>query len=515
MTLTEMADGHRQWILRDLLQAAGLPASGVPATLVVSDVQADSRLVRPGSLFVAYKGLEADGHTFIEAAIRAGAVAVVAERAPDQHTPVPLILTPCGRLAWARLCAAWQRFPSCQLRMAGITGTDGKTTTASLLHYILNACGLATGLVSTVNARIGEQAIDTGLHTTTPPPSQVQALLADMVAAGCTAAIIEATSEGLAQERLAACNFDLAIMTNVTHDHLYYHSSFEAYREAKAMLFRYLTTSQRKPGLAKVAILNRDDPSYDYFAGIQADEHITYSQQEADVVASVLASDAHGLRLHLASPWGKTELHVPLVGAYNAYNVAAAMAAACTWGISMDAAAAAIASFPGVPGRMDFIRLGQPFNVVVDFAHTANALQQVLRAARLWTAGNLIVVFGCAGERDVLKRQPMARIAIELADHAIFTAEDPRREKLGDILAQMEWGARQAGGTAGQHYRIVADRARAIWDAIAMAHPGDTVLLCGKGHEQSMCYGREEQPWNERKVAEAALLALGYGSPSG
>ena len=516
-----MIGPRKQCRLADLLRAAGLPADGVSPAIAISvenrtagfptAVQADSRAVRPGSLFVAYKGLVDDGHMFIEAAVRAGAIAVVAERPADSPLPVPLILTPDARLAWARLCAAWEGFPSRSLRMAGVTGTDGKTTTASLLHHILNTSGLTTGLVSTVDARIGERAIDTGLHTTTPPPSQVQALLAEMVAAGCRAAVVEATSEGLAQRRLAACEFDLAILTNVTHDHLYFHGCFQAYREAKATLFRYLATSQHKPGLPKVAILNRDDPSYDYFAGIEADEHVSYGLGQADVVASVLASDDRGFHLRLASPWGAAESWLPLPGTFNAYNTAAAVAAACTWGVELDAALAAASSFPGVPGRMEFIRLGQPYNVIVDFAHTSNALEQALRAARSLTPARLIVVFGCAGERDVLKRQPMARIAIELADHTVFTAEDPRREDLGNILAQMEQGARQAGGAAGRQYRIVPDRAAAIVEAIAMAQPGDTVLLCGKGHEQSMCYDREERPWSEHGTVEAALLSLGYG----
>jgi len=496
--------------LTALLLEAGLPVASLPAHLHVVDVQADSRSVRPGSLFVAYRGLESDGHDFVEAAVRAGAAAVVAERQPERGAGVPLVLVPDGRAAWAWLCAAWEGFPTRQMRLAGVTGTDGKTTVASLLQHVLSCSGLETGLISTVAARVGRQLLDTGLHTSTPPPSQVQALLAEMVVAGCRSAVVEATSEGLAQKRLEACDFDLAVLTNVTLDHLYFHGSFEAYREAKATLFRYLTGSLRKPGVEKVAVLNRDDPSHGHFASIPADIHLSYGQGRGDVSFAVLRQSAEQCLLAIESPWGNTEVRAPLPGIYNAYNVAGTLAAACAWGVTLEAASAAIATFPGVPGRADFLRCGQPFDLVIDFAHTTNALEQVLCAARSWTIGRLIVVFGCAGERDKLKRRPMARAAVTLANHAVFTAEDPRREGLSGILSEMERGAREAGATTGRDYRVVPDRAEAIAYAVAIALPGDTVLLCGKGHEQSMCYGREERPWSDHAAARQALAARGY-----
>ena len=229
---------------------------------------------------MAYRGLESDGQQR-ETALRAGAVAIVAERVPDEVVPVPLVLVPDGRVAWARLCAAWEGFPSRRMRVAGITGTDGKTTTAALLQHILAHCGLLTGLISTVCARVGERERNTGLHTTTPPPPEGQALLREMLDSGCRAAVLEATSEGLAQKRLEACDFDLAIVTNITHDHLYFHGSFEAYREAKAGLFRSLSGSFHKPGTDKIAVLNRDDPSYEYLASIPADRTLSYGAAPA------------------------------------------------------------------------------------------------------------------------------------------------------------------------------------------------------------------------------------------
>jgi len=497
--------------LSRLLREADIDADWRAADPVVTGVTADSRAVLPGHVFVAYRGLEVDGHDYVSAAIAAGAAAIVAEHPLAQPLAVPLVLTADGRIAWARLCAAWEGQPSRRLRLAGVTGTDGKTTTASMLHHILTAAAVPTGLLTTVGARIGDRVLDTGLHTTTPPPSDVQALLAGMVAAGCTTAVIEATSEGLAQQRLAACEFDLAVVTNITHDHLYYHGSLEAYREAKATLFRYLGTSWRKPGVSKVAILNREDASYEYLRAIPADTHLSYGENDADVSFRVLDEAPEALAIRFDTPWGRSAVRLPLPGRYNAANAAAAIASACALGTDLETAVNALGTFSGIEGRMEPVRLGQAFNVVVDFAHTAFALESALKAARSWTTGRLIVVFGCAGERDKLKRGPMARTAVRLADLAVFTAEDPRREDLATILEQMVSAAEDAGARPGRDFLVVPDRAEAIRQAVAAAAPGDTVLLCGKGHERSMCYGREERPWHERAAAEAALRSLGHG----
>jgi len=498
------------WTLAPLIAAAGLPATDLPATPVL-DIQSDSRRVRPGSLFVAYRGLEVDGHEHIPAAIAAGAVAVVAERPLEPAAAVPVVLTPNGRAAWAFLEAAWRRFPSRRLRLSGVTGTDGKTTTSTLLHHILTAEGHTVGIVSTLGARVGFQETDTGLHTSTPTPAQMQQLLADMVRSGCDSAVIEATSEGLAQHRLDGCDFDLAVVTNVTSDHLYYHGTREAYLRAKGKLFESLGQGRRSFGLPKVAVLNRDDCSYDHLRALPAERHLSYgSSTGADVVIGGVSEREGHLEAHLHTPWGRAHLRLALVGQYNAWNAAAAVAAACSWRVPLERAAGHCSGFSGVPGRMEFIRQGQPFTVIVDFAHTANALEHALRAVRPITKGQLIVVFGCAGERDVLKRAPMAVAAVTLADHAVFTAEDPRRESLADILAQMETAARGAGAEPGRHYTIEPDRAAAIRVALERARPGDTVILCGKGHEQSMCFGTEERTWDDRRAARQALLDRGF-----
>jgi len=517
VTTVELGPGTRQATpqpvpLSCLLASAGLPSAAEDA--LITGITADSRRVQPGSLFVCYRGIEHDGHDYAPEAAARGAAAIVCERPVSLLSRTPTVLVQDGRQAWARLLAAWYGFPSRRLLLVGVTGTDGKTTTVTLLHHILSACGLRAGLIATTGAKVAEQELDTGLHTTTPAPDIVQELLARMVAHGAEAAIIEATSEGLAQHRLDGCEFDIAVLTNITHDHLYYHGSFEAYREAKARLFASLATSYRKPGTPKISVLNKDDASFAYLRQFAVDLCLSYGAEGADLTLEHVRCGRGMLSFRLRSPWGSSPMQLPLPGAYNAYNVAAAIAAACGLGVPFPDAVRACESFQGVVGRMEPIQMGQPFNVFIDFAHTPNALEHALRTARSLCEARVIVVFGCAGERDRLKRRPMGALAVQLADYAIFTAEDPRREDLEKILAEMEAGAQAAGGRPGRDYEVVADRAQAIERAISLARPGDIVLLCGKGHERSMCYGTEERPWSEHAAARAALEKLGYrGQP--
>jgi UDP-N-acetylmuramoyl-L-alanyl-D-glutamate--2,6-diaminopimelate ligase len=369
----------------------------------VGGIAADSRRVRPGDLFVAIPGVSLDGHAYIPDALASGAVAVVGERAPEQMPGLPwgtfaYIQVPDARQAWGWLCAAWEGLPGRRMTLVGVTGTDGKTTTVTLIHSILRAAGLNAGLVSTVAARIGEEEVDTGFHTTTPDPPDLQRYLARMVETGATHAVLEVTSHGLAQHRVAGCDFDVAVVTNITHEHLDFHGSLEAYRRAKAMLFEGLTRSFRKPGVPKVAVLNRDDSSYDLLRPIPADRHITYSRSgPADVTVGEVRHAPDATRLTLNLPDGPAEVTTPLVGAYNVSNILAAAAAAVALGIPADAIARGIAAVRGVPGRMERIDEGQDFLAIVDFAHTPNALEQALRTAREMARGRVIVVFGCAG----------------------------------------------------------------------------------------------------------------------
>lgn len=502
--------------LQHLLRGVGLPAPPGAEHIIITGITDDSRRVQPGDLFVAYQGLAADGRAFIPQAVERGAAAVVVEG--DERSEIgqsrPLIPTPNGRRAFALLCAAWHDFPARDMTVIGVTGTDGKTTTTNLIFNILKAAGYRAGMISTVNAVIGERTLDTGLHVTTPDADELQALLAQMRDAGTTHCVLEATSHGLAQHRVDGVDFDVAVITNITHDHLDLHGTREAYRAAKARLFE----------MAPVHVLNADDDySFSYLVKLPAQARIFYSREvqphgdydgwwlyppRADGAAGVI--EAYAFRRGaqpLALP-----LKTRLIGGYNVSNVLAAAGAALAIGAPAEAIRAGVEALRGIPGRMERIDAGQPYLAVVDFAHTPNSLEQVLITLRDITPGRLIVVFGCAGERDMQKRFVMGKVAAELADVAIFTAEDPRRESLDAIFAEMDRGA-AAARPARAEIRHAPDRGEAIRQACALAGPGDTVVACGKGHEQSMCFGTTEYAWDDREAMRRAIrgerLALG------
>lgn len=506
--------------LQQLLVAAGLPASPGAERVAITGVTDDSRRVQPGNLFVAYAGVERDGHTFIPDALARGAAAIVCERewdAENATSSIPNsqfsilnsqfpILVPNARQAFALLCAAWHGFPSREMTLIGVTGTDGKTTTANLIFSILKAAGYTAGMISTVNAVIGERTLDTGLHVTTPDADEVQDYLAQMRAAGVTHCVLEVTSHGLAHHRVDGCDFDVAVVTNITHDHLDLHGTREAYRAAKARLFE----------MAPVHVLNADDDySFGYLLKLPAERRIFYSREiqpngaygdwwlyppRVDLVAGRI--EAYAFRFageRLALP-----LTTHLLGNYNVSNVLAAAGAALAIGVPVEAIQTGVAALHGIPGRMERIDEGQPYLAVVDFAHTPNALENALTTLREITAGRLIVTFGCAGERDVQKRFLMGKVAAELADVAIFTAEDPRRESLDAILAEMDRGAAAAQPRRAEIMHI-ADRGEAIRQACALAQAGDTVVVCGKGHEQSLCFGVTEYAWDDREAMRRAI----------
>ena len=495
-------------LLQLLAELPDLAGTGLSDADVTS-VTADSRQVMPGSVFVALRGGTIDGHSFLGEAAARGAVLLVGEQ-PQTALGAPYRAVSDARMTLARLAAAWHGHPARRMTVIGVTGTDGKTTTANLIHSILQASGKRAGLISTVQAFLGDRSVDTGLHVTTPEALDVQALLAEMLSAGLTHAVLETTSHGLAQRRVAACEFDLAVLTNITHEHLDYHGSFEAYRDAKAELFRWLDSAPAKPFAPKAAVLNRDDPSFAYLSQQTHAKKISYGVQEGvDFQASSLRTSQDGLSLHLRTPDAEAEIFSPLLGSYNAANILAAVAATVGGlGVNLDAAAAGVREMHGIPGRMERIDLGQSFLALVDFAHTPNALRRALTAARSLTEGRVIAVFGSAGLRDRAKRALMAEAAAELADFFVLTAEDPRTESLDGILEDMVSGAKQGGASEGASFLRVPDRGEALRQAVCLAAPGDLVITCGKGHEQSMCFGETEFPWDDRTALRAALSEL-------
>jgi UDP-N-acetylmuramoyl-L-alanyl-D-glutamate--2,6-diaminopimelate ligase len=441
-------------------------------------------------------------------------------RVSPEDWPVPFVEVEVAmHRAIAYLAAALHDFPARELRMIGVTGTDGKTTTTAMIYHILRSAGIQTGMISTVNACIGDEELDTGFHVTTPEAPDIQDYLDRMVQAGLTHCVLETTSHGLAQGRVIACDFDVAVVTNVTHEHLDFHGTYENYLATKGLLFESLAQTSRKSiGNLRLAVLNKDDRSYGYLKRISPANQVSYSMlNEADLWAEAIDNQPNELvfTCHFGAQQ-TARVRTPMVGIYNVSNSLAALGVCVVGlGIPIETAMAALADLPGVPGRMEKIDLGQDFLAIVDFAHTPNGLARALETARGLIHGRVITVFGSAGLRDREKRHMMPQVALRQADLTILTAEDPRTETLDDILGEMAEAARRAGGVEGQNFWRIPDRGAAIRKAVQMALPGDLVIVCGKGHEQSMCFGKTEFAWDDRQALRAALAErLGESSPA-
>ncbi|MEI8308157.1 MAG: UDP-N-acetylmuramoyl-L-alanyl-D-glutamate--2,6-diaminopimelate ligase [Chloroflexales bacterium] len=474
----------------------------------------DSRQVRPGWLFVAIRGFHADGHQYVERAVSAGAVAVVVDMRHwgGAEIGVPLIRVADSRAALAPLAANFYQWPGVSLRTVGITGTKGKSTTTDLVSQVLEGGGFSTGMISTVDFKIGARRWPNSTRQSTPEAPEIQGLLREMVDAGCTYAVIESTSHALSSRwnRLGGCCFDAAVFLNITHEHLDYHGSFEQYRADKARLFEMLGECAEGDAWA---IVNADDPSHRHFlaATPARARKLTFGLQAiADVRAHEVVAGPGGSSLRVTTPWGEARLRLQLPGSFNVSNALAALSVALSQGIPLERAVAALEAVPGIRGRMQPIHLGQPFDVIVDYAHSPDSFDHVLGMLRPLTLGRIIVVFGSAGERDRAKRAIQGEIAGRYADLLILTDEDPRGEDPAAIIAEIVEGAERAGKRAGDGYLCIPDRAEAIRTAMAAAHPGDLVLLLGKGHEGNIIYAGSAIPWDEAESAREALRTLGY-----
>ena len=495
------------------------------AEIAVRGVTNDSRAVRRGSLFVAVPGLHVDGHDYVAAAAAAGATASIVEHAVSDAA-IPQLVVAAAPAALASAAAWWYGDPSGQLGVVGITGTDGKTTTSFLATAALEAAGIRTGMTGTAETRIGGVQEPNAAHATTPDAQALQAALRAMVVAGDRAAVIETTSHGLALGRVDAIAYDVAILTNLTHEHLELHGTWEAYRDAKLSLFERLaatpaaSASKVGPGAAwpKTGIVNADDPSAGAFIGVTQEAGarvITYgTDPAADVRATRIEEDARRLRFAYDAPSGPGQAELGLVGRFNVHNALAVVALGEALGLDPEAVRSGLASVAVVPGRMERVDLGQPFGVIVDFAHSPASLTIVLDLLAPLAAsrgGGLIAVFGSAGERDTLKRPVMGRIAGERCLLVVVTDEDPRGEDRIAILDAIAAGAEAAGRRRDHDLLVIADRRAAIEEAIERARPGDIVLLAGKGHEHEILGPDGPTPWNERAEVEEALRRAGYG----
>lgn len=489
------------------------------AGIDVTGVTHDSRAVSPGMLFVAVPGLRVDGHDFVPAAFEAGAAGVIVEQ-PVAGVGAPQIVVDEARPALASAAAWWFGDPSHALTVIGITGTDGKTTTCYLAVAALEASGLRTGMIGTIATRIGGRTDDHAEHATTPEAPELQAALRAMVDAGDQAAVIETTSHGLALDRVASIAYDVAILTNVTHEHLELHGTWEAYRDAKLSLFdrpRLVHGVEKPTPIAPAGIVNLDDPSAGLFIGTARGAGarvFTYgTEPAADVRATRIAEDARGLHADVTAPFGDATIDLHLAGRFNVHNALAVVALGEALGLEPARVREGLASVDVVPGRMERIDLGQPFGVVIDFAHSPASLTAVLdllAPAAAARGGGLIAVFGSAGERDTAKRPQMGRIAGERARLVVLTDEDPRGEDREAILDEIARGAEVAGRRRGHDLLLIADRREAIAAAFEAARPGDIVLLAGKGHERAIIGPDGERPWDERAVAMELLHELGH-----
>ncbi|CAN5483890.1 UDP-N-acetylmuramoyl-L-alanyl-D-glutamate--2,6-diaminopimelate ligase [soil metagenome] len=489
--------------LSELASALGVSVSG-DGDPVISDIVFDSRQVTPGALFVALRGGYSDGHDFLVQARDRGAVALLVEQGSDLD--LPQLVVENSRASLATVAAEFFDHPSRALGVIGITGTDGKTSTSMLAEAMLQRHGHRTGLIGTISIKIGDDAIDHETRQTTPESLDIQRLLRRMVDEKVDWVILEATSHGLALHRLDHIAFDIAAVTNITHEHLDFHGSIEAYWQAKAMLFERLDPEKGR------AVVNLDDPGacsvIDYCGDLPI---TTYSAGEyrADLRATNSTLDRFGFQSTIAVFGTGQRVTCPLLGGFNISNSLCAIGVAMQAGVSLNTAIETLAEPPVIAGRMAMIDEGQLFSVVVDYAHTPASLEKVLTLLRsLNPTGRLIVVSGSAGERDIEKRPLQGQVCARLADISIFTNEDPRFEDPVAIIDQICEGAIGAGGIESETVYRVEDRAEAIELAVRLAGDEDTILLAGKGHERSIIIGGEKNPWNEAEAARSAIRRL-------
>jgi len=480
-----------------LAQVKTLQVSG-PVDREITSIAYDSRRVKKDGLFVALRGENTDGGAFVEQAISQGAVAVVGGPA-GQDSRATMIAVEDSRAALADIAAAYFQHPSNHLKMAGVTGTNGKTTVTFLLKHILEKSVMRCGLLGTVRYEIGDRHLPA--TRTTPESLDVQELLFQIRSAGCNAAVMEVSSHALAQERVRGVEFDVAVFTNLTQDHLDYHKTMEAYFEAKSRLFTGLASQLRKKGKA---VVNIDDGH-----GMRLLEKMpketavsTYGMGvRADFRASAMKIDFHGTSYQLDVRGKSYLVRLPLIGRFNVYNSLAAIAAASALGVEIRAAVKALATAPHVPGRLEAVSVKRQFRVFVDYAHTDDALLNVINTVRELSPNRLIVVFGCGGNRDRAKRPLMGAVAERYADYSIITSDNPRKEDPQAIIDEIKTGF------SGKNFEVVIDRRDAIFKAVSIAQPRDIILIAGKGHETYQEFSDHTVPFDDVDAAMQAVAA--------
>jgi len=479
--------------LKMLVEDIKKTARGGDQGVEINGISTDSRSLEPGELFVALKGGHADARAFISEAVSKGAAAVLHDGEPlAADMDVPYVCVEDARDALAAVSSRFYRRPSARLSVTGITGTNGKTTTSYILCSILKAAGHDTGVIGTIGYRIRDEKY--AAPFTTPEPPAFQKLLREMVDAGVSHVVAEVSSHALALKRVDYTKFDVAVFTNLTRDHLDFHTDMDDYFAAKKRLFEELLVE------GGTSVINVDDSYGMKLKSSLSGNVITYGLDGgADLVGCVMELGGWGIKLEVAYKGKTHELESNLLGAPNVYNILSAVGAAVALGISWDAIAQGVKSVKNVEGRFERVDLGQDFLLLIDYAHTDDALRRLLLAAKDLTRGRVITVFGCGGDRDKGKRPLMGEAASELSDLVFVTSDNPRSEDPLSIIRDVEAGMKR------DNYRVVPDRAEAIAEAVMAARAGDTVLIAGKGHEEYQLVGDQRLGFSDRAVAEAAV----------
>lgn len=478
--------------LKELLEPIRFQHIEMKENPKVTSITMDSREVQPGSVFFCIKGYTVDGHDFAKQAVENGAVAVVAERPLSLSVPVIVVKDP--RRSMAKVACHFYRYPTEQLKLIGVTGTNGKTTVTHLIERIMIDHRKKTGLIGTMYTKVGDSFYET--KNTTPESLPLQKLFHEMVESHVDTAIMEVSSHALHQGRVHGCDFDVAVFTNLTPDHLDYHGTMEKYLYAKGLLFAQLGNTVS----SKVAIINQDDPCSEELKRLTAQDIITYGiKLDADVRATNIELYPNGTHLTIRAFGHEERFHLKLIGQFSVYNVLAAVAVGLTSNLSLQEMKSSLESVSGVDGRFETIESGEDFSVIVDYAHTADSLENVLSTIKGLQVKRIIAVVGCGGDRDKTKRPAMAQIATKLADKAIFTSDNPRSEDPASIIADMVSGVKDGD------YEVIIDRREAIEYAIDCAQAGDVVLIAGKGHETYQIIGDQTIHFDDREEARAAL----------
>lgn len=463
----------------------------------------DSRRAEPGRLFVAVEGYQTDGHLYIDQAVANGATAVVIQKKVKIPPGASWVRVRDSRLALAKVSNAFYNYPSRQMTLIGVTGTNGKTTTSHLINEIFRTAGKKCGLISTVYNRIGEKILP--VSHTTPESLDLQRLLREMSDDGMESVVMEVSSHALFLHRVAGCEFDVGVFTNITRDHLDFHRDMQDYMEAKAKLFSSLGNPSHKQR-KRYAVINADDSAAGYISKVSSAEVITYGiKNQADVKASEIEIKPGGASFQVNWKGKRYPLQLKITGLFNVYNALAAFTVGMAEGFAPEIIGAALNKVEGVSGRFQKIDRGQDFTVIVDYAHTPDGLENVLKTARQITENRLVTVFGCGGDRDRQKRPLMGEIGVKYSDFAVLTSDNPRTEDPEKIIADIEEGARKV---AGGSYIVVPDRREAISYALEKASAGDVVVIAGKGHETYQIIGQRRLPFDDSKVAAQVLEEL-------